>query len=196
MSSSDRALRRRSRFGGAHRRLFPALRSGLAGAAALLVAGCTAGPLYGTNGVGGTDIGGAAARLPYAGRIAITQANTRTDQLVRNELLFRLNRGQPVTDPLYELRLSVEGKARGVIIQSEGVSRSVIYIEKATYQLVRLSDKVVITAGERSATVPYDQTIQLYQSQRALKNAREEASKQLAGQVELAVAGALSRTGG
>ena len=197
MSSSDRAGRALfptpSQKGS--RRLAPALHAGLVGAS-LLIAGCTSGPLYGTHGVGGTDIGSAAARLPYAGRIAITEADTRTDQLVRNELLFRLNRGKPVADPLYELRLSVDGKARGTIIQSQGVSRSVIYIEKAKYALVRLSDKAVVTTGERSATVPYDQTVQLYASQRALKNAREEASKQLAGQVELAVASALSRSGG
>ncbi|MBP0616454.1 hypothetical protein [Jiella mangrovi] len=198
MSSSDRAGPGRivsapDRGWHRHPARAPAL---LAGVVAALLAGCTAGPLYGTNGVGGTDIGSAAARLPYAGRIAITEADTRTDQLVRNELLFRLNRGKPVADPLYELRLQVTGKARGSIIQSEGVSRSVIYIETAKYQLVRLSDNAVITSGERSATVPYDQTIQLYASQRALKNARSEASRQLAGQLELAIASALSRSGG
>lgn len=193
MSSSDRA-RRVPAVGspkGRWLRLAP-----VAALAAGLLSGCTAGPLYGTHGVGGTDVGGEAARLPYAGRIAITEADTRTDQLVRNELLFRLNRGRPVVDPVYELRLSVSGKARGTIVESEGVSRSVIYIERAKYQLVRLSDQQVVASGERSATVPYDQTIQLYQSQRSLKNAREEASKQLAGQLELAVASALSRSGG
>ena len=183
-------------FAGSQRRRSSALPLAAAATALLLLAGCTAGPLYGTHGVGGTDIGGAAARLPYAGRIAITEVDTRTDQLVRNELLFRLNRGTPVADPVYEIRLSVEGKARGVIVQSEGVSRSVIYIERAKYTLVRLSDRAVIASGERSATVPYDQTAQLYASQRALKNAREEASRQLAGQIELAVASALSKSGG
>ncbi|WAP70628.1 hypothetical protein [Jiella pelagia] len=193
MSSSDRSGPLAFRRGRSpSRRLRAAAMLGLAA----LVAGCTAGPLYGTHGVGGTDIGGAAARLPYAGRIAITEAETRTDQLVRNELLFRLNRGAPVTDPLYELRLSVSGKARGTIIESEGVSRSVIYIETAQYQLVRLSDRVVVASGERSVTVPYDQTVQLYASQRALKNARQEASKQLAARLELAIAASLSRTTG
>ncbi|MBO0903235.1 hypothetical protein [Jiella sonneratiae] len=193
MSLSDRAGRApRARLGA------PVPRRGHLAAAILvsILAGCTAGPLYGTNGVGGTDIGGEAARLPYAGRILITEADTRTDQLVRNELSFRLNRGRPVAAPLYELQLSVSGKARGTIVGSEGVSRSVIYVETATYKLVRLGDHAVVTSGERSATVPYDQTIQLYQSQRSLKNAREEASRQLAGQVELAVASALSRSGG
>ncbi len=190
MSSSDRSAplpvtRGRSAF-----RRSAAVVLGLA-----VMAGCTAGPLYGTNGVGGTDIGSAAARLPYAGRIAVTEAETRTDQLVRNELLFRLNRGAPVTDPLYELRLSVSGKARGTIIESEGVSRSVIYIETAQYQLVRLSDRVVVASGQRAVTVPYDQTVQLYASQRALKNARQEASKELAAELELAIASALSQSG-
>lgn len=193
MSSCDRA----SRSAGGRRRA-AALRAALPAAvlAAALLSGCTAGPLYGTHGVGGTDVGSAAARLPYAGRIAITEADTRTDQLVRNELLFRLNRGAPVTDPLYELRLTVTGKARGTVVQSDGVSRSVIYIETARYQLVRLSDRMIVAAGERSVTVPYDQSVQLYASQRALKNAREEASRQLAAQLELAIASDLSRTTG
>ncbi|MCE7030403.1 hypothetical protein [Jiella avicenniae] len=194
MSSSDRAGRAAPKAGRSVPAPLRAFAAAMLGAA--LLAGCTAGPLYGTYGVGGTDVGAGAMRLPYAGRIAITEADTRTDQLVRNELLFRLNRGAPVADPLYELRLAVDGKARGVVVQSNGVSRSVIYIETAKYQLVRLSDKVVVASGERSATVPYDQTVQLYASQRALKNAREEASKQLAAQLEIAIAASLSRTTG
>ncbi|NDW06222.1 hypothetical protein [Jiella pacifica] len=194
MSSSDRAGRAAPKGGlsaPSPRRTFVAALLGTA-----LLAGCTAGPLYGTHGVGGTDVGAGAMRLPYAGRIAITEADTRTDQLVRNELLFRLNRGTPVSDPLYELHLEVTGKARGVVVQSDGVSRSVIYVERAKYRLVRLSDRVVVATGERSATVPYDQTVQLYASQRALKNAREEASKQLAAQLEIAIASSLSRSAG
>ncbi|MBO0664263.1 hypothetical protein LQ948_16525 [Jiella sp. MQZ9-1] len=195
MSSSDRALRPALSQRRPARTLLLAAGALMAGAA-LLLAGCRAGPLYGTYGVATVDFGSTQSRLPYTGRIAITEADTRTDQLVRNELLFRLNRGTPVTNPLYEVKLAVTGKARGTIVQSEGVSRSVIYIETATYQVVRLADRVVVASGTRSVTVPYDQTIQLYQSQRALKNARKEASTELAGSLELAIATALSKSAG
>ncbi|SMC81608.1 hypothetical protein SAMN06297251_10930 [Fulvimarina manganoxydans] len=156
------------------------------------LAGCTAGPLYG----GVAPDGQSAETLrDLRGRIAVSEANTRTAQIVRNPLLLRLNAGAPVSDPVYEVRLTVNGAERGISIESTGVPVSAIYVLTVNYQLVRLSDNQVVDSGMRQVPVPFDRTAQLFQSQRALLNAREQAGKEAAAQLELAIATALQRAG-
>ncbi|MCQ0986988.1 hypothetical protein [Jiella marina] len=166
------------------------MRVGLALAAATVLAGCQAGPLYGTAGV--YTFSTEPQSYGYEGRIAIPEPNSRTEQLLRNELLFRLNRGTPVTQPIYELRLALDSQARGLIADTGDIPRSAIFVEKARFTLVRLSDNQVVLSGDRMATVPYDSTEQLYQNQRALLDARKQTSRLLASQIELAVNAALS----
>lgn len=163
---------------------------GLMIGATAILAGCQAGPLYGTAGV--VTFSSGEQTYAYQGQIAIPEPDTRTDQLLRNELLFRLNRGTPVTQPIYELRFALDSQARGLIADTGDLPRSVVFVEKAQFSLVRLSDKQVVLSGKRIATVPYDGTDQLYQNQRALLNAREQASRMLASQIELAINAALS----
>ncbi|MEX6506102.1 hypothetical protein [Jiella sp. M17.18] len=182
MSSSDRARSRTPRAA------FAAV------VAAAILPGCTAGPMYGDHGLTNPATTALAPGQTVAGlkgRIAINQANTRSDQIVRNALLFRLNGGAKVAEPLYQLNLSADGSEQGIAIEEGGVATSAIYTMRATYQLVRLSDHRTIATGTRIATIPFDRTNQLYASERALLNARQQAGEQLAAQVELAVVTAL-----
>ena len=159
---------------------------------AATMAGCTAGPLYG----GVAPDGQSAETLrDLRGRIAVSEANTRTVQVVRNPLLLRLNAGAPVSESAYEVRLAANGAERGISIESTGVPVSAIYVLTVNYQLVRLSDNQVVDSGMRQVPVPFDRTAQLFQSQRALLNAREQAGKEAAAQLELAIATALQRAG-
>ena len=157
--------------------------------AAVVLGGCTAGPLYGSSGqstLAMTAPNPGLAQL--AGRISVSDPNTRVDQIVRNPLIFRLNRGTPVANPLYEIRLTVIGGESGITVEPGGVAGSSIYRITAIYQLVRLSDGKTIGSGTRIATVPFDKTDQLYQQERALLNARKQAGDETAAQIELAIA--------
>ena len=186
MSSSDRVRPRR-------------LHSGLlvAVAAAAALAGCTAGPLYGDRGIAGTNAALSPAPSVQAlkGRIAISEAQTRTAQIVRNDLLFRLNRGTPVAQPLYRIQLVVSGGEQGISIEPGGVATSSIYTLNGRYRILRVSDNKLISQGHRVATVPFDRTSQLFQSERALLDARQQAGELLSGELELAIAAALNGAG-
>ncbi|MEF2546883.1 hypothetical protein VQ045_06910 [Aurantimonas sp. E1-2-R+4] len=162
--------------------------------AVLALPACTARPLYASaDNSGLLEPGGALAAL--RGRIAVSEANSRTDQIVRNALLSRLNQGTRVAQPLYEVRLTVTGGETGIAIESGGALSSALYRMTARYQLVRLSDNQVVDTASRTTTVPFDRTAQLYQTQRALINARQQAGEDVAAQLEIALVRALEKAG-
>ncbi|RFC62566.1 hypothetical protein DYI37_15045 [Fulvimarina endophytica] len=167
--------------------------AGLALALAALSA-CTAGPLYGGRSVGGAEVS-ASTLQPLRGRIAIVEANTRTDQIVRNELLSRLNAGARVRDPLYSVQLVTTGIERGITIEPGGIASSAIYDLSVAYTVTRLSDNQVIDTGRRQVITPFDRTAQLFQSQRALLDARRQSGRSIAAELEIAIATALVEEG-
>lgn len=169
---------------------FSSLRlSGLALVAAL--SACTVAPLHGPAAVDPAS-GQPLGLQSLAGRVAVVQADTRTDQIVRNRLLFRLNGGSSVREPLYELGLAVSASDQGVSIESgTGVPTASVYRIQATYTLYRMPDRAVLATGTRTVTAPYDRSDQLFAAQRALIDARENAGQTLADQIAVAVGPAL-----
>ncbi|MEF2071290.1 hypothetical protein [Consotaella aegiceratis] len=171
-----------------------------AGFAALVgLAGCTSGPLYGTSDNGVMAPGMA---VPLRGRIAVAPVDTRTSQIVRNRLIFLLNGGQAVVDPLYEARLSVKGAESGVSIEGgSGVPTAKIYNMTATYRLIRLSDGKQVARGIQSVMIPYDLPksggrSQRFAAERAAIDARQQAGEEAAAKVELALMAAIRREQG
>ena len=183
MSSFDRSLRRAS---------------AVLALAGLALAGCTSGPLYGTNGLSpDSTLASADTRARIRGLVAIPTPVDRTTQLVRNALLTRLNGGDAASGAPYELRLVATGTQRSAVIEPvSGLPTAAIYTMTVSYQLVRLSDNRVVDAGSRSSQAPYDQSAQLFAADRAATNARAEAAQDVARKVELAVAAALRRVVG
>ncbi|MEN3794434.1 hypothetical protein [Fulvimarina sp. MAC3] len=154
---------------------------------------CTARPLYGDLSPSGAISSPNFASL--RGRIAISEANTRTTQIVRNALLSRLNEGKPVSEPVYAVNLTASGVEQGITIEPGGVPTSSVYRLTVDYTLVRVSDNQTIDSGKREVITPFDRTGQLFQAQRALLNARTQAGKEAAAQLELAIAVALEKQG-
>ena len=170
-----------------------ALSTGLGRIAALalvvFLGACQAAPLYGTNQVDPSSGQATSALAALAGRIAVVESTTRTDQILRNALLFRLNGGEPVRDPLYQIALVVGGSDASVSIQGgSGVPTASVYRMTATYTVTRLVDGVVVATGSRFATAPYDRSEQLFAAQRALLDARQNAGETLADVITLAIA--------
>ena len=168
------------------------------GLAGMALQGCTARPLYASADAGaGSSAYAPTARLAsLRGRIGISDANSRTDQLVRNALLSRLNQGARVSQPLYEVRLVIAGDETGIAIEPNGQLSSSLYKLTATYTVVRLAGGQTITTGKRTETVPFDRTGQLFQAQRALINARQQAADSLAARLEVPISIALEKAGG
>lgn len=168
-------------------RLAPAA---LALLAVLGLSACTVSPLYGTSGVDALSTGAPGAALAAVrGRISVAAANDRTAQVFRNALLFRLNGGTPPAAPLYDIRYTVVAFEAVVSIQQgSGIPSASAYRMNVTYQVVRLSDAKEIGAGTRFGTAPFDRTAQLFASSRAILDAREQAGREAAERVSLAVA--------
>ena len=198
MSSSETTgtRDRRGRFGTSDRSRRSSLLAVCLGLAALALPGCTARPLYASADAGASAYAPTARLASLRGRIAISQANSRTDQLVRNALLSRLNHGTRVANPLYEVRLVISGDETGLAIEPNGQLSSSLYRLTATYTVVKLAGGATIATGTRTETVPFDRTSQLFQAQRALLNARQLAADSLAARLEVPIAIALEKTGG
>ncbi|MDY8109080.1 hypothetical protein U0C82_07970 [Fulvimarina sp. 2208YS6-2-32] len=154
---------------------------------------CTARPLYADPAA--SDEVSMERLASLRGRIAVTEPITRTDQIVRNGLLTRLNAGARVENPLYEVRLEVAGQERGISIEEGGIASASVYVLRTRYSLVRLSDNAVIDSGSREIITPFDRTQQLFLSQRALMAARKQAGAEAAAQLEIAIATALQGAG-
>jgi LPS-assembly lipoprotein len=172
-----------------------ALRSlAILGLAALLPA-CTVAPLYGTGDRQVLPSGATTTVLAdMRGKIAVSAANDRTTQVVRNALLFRLNGGTTPVAPVYEIRNTVSGGETVVSIQAgSGVPSASSYRMTVSYQVVRLADQKVIATGSRFAVAPFDRSSQLFASSRALIDAREQAGRSVAEKVELAVVAAIRK---
>ncbi len=177
-------------------------RAGLAagGLAALtLLAACTSGPAYApqTSAPQTPDVSGPPLLSELRGRVAVREANSRTEQIFRNALLFRLNGSEPVRDARYQVNYSITALDSVTSVESgSGIPSAASYRMQADYTIVRLSDNETIGAGSRFSTVPYDRNSQLYASQSAVEDARARAGKELAERVGMALLPVLKREPG
>jgi LPS-assembly lipoprotein len=182
MSSCDRRAARRS------------LALALAAVALASAAGCTVRPLYGSGG-GASAFGEPAPRLAeLRGRIDVAPVNTRTEQIVRNALLFGFNGGETPLAPFYRVSLSAIGLETVVSIQQgSGVPAASLYRLTVTYQVVRATDGKVVASGSRFANAPFDRSRQLFAATRAIRDAQERAGRDVAEQIRLVALGAIRK---
>ncbi|MFD2239191.1 hypothetical protein [Aureimonas populi] len=162
--------------------------------AVLALAGCTAAPLHGQGPVSPVTGQPLAGVETLSGRIAVSEAGSRTAQVVRNPLLFRLNGATPVREPLYEVVLDVSGFEQDVSVQGgSGVPTASLYRIQASYTVRRVSDGAVLGSGTRFSTAPYDRSEQLFAADRALIDARDKSAAELADRLAVAVLPILRR---
>ncbi|RIY02785.1 hypothetical protein D3218_05410 [Aureimonas flava] len=163
-------------------------------AAAVALSGCTAGPLYGTTSVDPATGARRSVLTELRGRIAMTPATTRTAQVFRNAMLYKLNGSTPVAGALYELRYTVSGTDQIAAVEAgTGTPSAALYRMTVDYQLLRTADMAPIAKGQRFAVVPYDRTGQLFAASRAVVDARNQAGEAVAERVLGAIAPVLQR---
>lgn len=161
-----------------------------------VVAGCTVRPLYGdvTSATGPQAF--ASARLES---IEIAPVDDRVGQEVRNHLIFLLGggKGQPAS-PAYKVQLSVRATdARASSINTSRVNldpTSGIVTVQGSYVLTDASNGERISAGRRSVQAPYDIPRQEFAALRAVRNAEDRASRELAEVLRLALAQELEQS--
>lgn len=162
----------------------PAIVRAMLGAFALLiVASCSVQPLYGTAG------GPTMNRLP----VEVSEVDGRAGFAVRDELVFLINggRSQPVAAP-FRLDLTVRSRTRTsntAPIADGQINRTFAgQVELlGTYRLVNVATGEIITADTRRAFAQFDRSTQLYALRSAERDAEEDAGRELARIIALAV---------
>lgn len=185
------------------------LRPAIAGsllAALLACAGCTVQPLYGTT-VASTN-----GARPMAAVLASVQVNEPqaiqesaiVAQELRNHLIFLLGRGggQPA-NPRYTLDLivtAVDASAasvqRAIDRDDIGQPTASVTTVRATYTLKDSETEEVISTGTRLATASYDLSLQEFAALRASRDAQNRAAREVAEQLQAAIAQAIARPTG
>lgn len=144
-----------------------------------LLAGCQAQPLYGSMS-GSTQ------------SIAVSEADSRVEQVVRNELV--LGFGGEQQNGAYKLNLNVSSSLSGLLpggLDNEfSAARTTV---TATYVLKSASTGETIKSGSRFVDAQLDLPSQNFAQERAKLEAENRAARQVAALVRADVAAALAR---
>ncbi|MCC0037198.1 MAG: hypothetical protein H6887_18285 [Hoeflea sp.] len=144
-----------------------------------LLAGCQAQPLYGSMG-GNTQ------------SISVSEADSRVEQVVRNELV--LGFGGEQQNGAYQLNLNVSSSLSGLLpggLDNEfSAARTTV---TATYVLKSASTGETIKSGSRFVDAQLDLPSQNFAQERAKLEAENRAARQVAALVRADVAAALAR---
>lgn len=144
-----------------------------------LLAGCQAQPLYGS-------MSGASQS------ITVSEADSRVEQVVRNELV--LGFGGEQQNGAYQLNLSVSSGLSGLLpggLDNEfSAARTTV---TATYVLKSASTGETVKSGSRFADAQLDLPSQNFAQERAKLEAEDRAARQVAELVRADIAAALAR---
>jgi LPS-assembly lipoprotein len=154
------------------------------------VASCADGsgfrPLYGptASGVGVQAQMAAMDIAPIPGRVG---------QRIRNELVFQATGGGNPEPPKYKLEITVRESIGSTLVKSTGEALSQVYNLDATYRLIRISDKKVLSQGTSFARAEFERFQQIYSNVRARDDAEARSARQIADDLKTRLAVVLSR---
>ena len=147
----------------------------------VFLAGCQVKPLY-------SSISGEKIAV-----IDISLADTRIEQVTRNELVF-LNGGAQAGTPEYRLDLNVIRSAAGVL--DAGTDNNFTagrMTVTGSFKLTRLSDGELIRSAKRQVTSQYDLPDQEFAKIRALQDAENRAGRELANVIYADISAAIRK---
>lgn len=153
-------------------------------AAALSLSACQVRPLYGN--MAGQDRS-----------IAISEPNSRVEQVVRNELVFAFGggSGEP-SNPAYRMDLDVAVRNQGVLsagANDEFTAARVVVIGK--YVVTDAASGQTLFSGERQAVAAVDNPDQEYADVRAIRDAENRAARETAAFLNADIAGKFAAKG-
>jgi LPS-assembly lipoprotein len=176
----------------------PRARLTFAGLAALAVlsAGCTVQPLYGTGPVSAAGAPASSMAVELAS-IEVAPVDNRVGLEMRNHLIFLLTGGGGRTEnPRYRLEVGARARSTAAArivgrVDDEPTSRVVTVT--ATYRLVEARTGRLVGTGTRSAMAAYDLSRQQFSALRAGRDAEDRGAREVAELIRMAVAADLSR---
>jgi LPS-assembly lipoprotein len=185
MSSADTKSGHGSR---KHSRLIAALCL----AAAAVVAGCADGgsgfhPLYATAANGGS---GASEKLAA---LDIAPIPGRVGQRIRNELIYESTGGGAPLPPEYRLEIAIRESIASTLVKVDGNATGQVYNLDASYRLIRLSDKSVVSQGNSYARAGFERVTSIFANVRARNDAENRAAKTIGEELRTRILASLSR---
>jgi LPS-assembly lipoprotein len=149
---------------------------------ALPLAACGFEPLYGNRQQSGD------ATFNDFHQIKVATIPERSGQMLRNELLDRLNyRGEP-SQPRYELKVSLREERREVLVRADEVATAVDLTINAKYELVDRANGAVLSTATPRAIMRYNVLASPYATLSSAEDARRRAAKQLAEDIRARLA--------
>jgi len=138
-------------------------------------------PLY------ATDSSGQSTAFDMA-QVNIALINDRVGQVTRNALIETLTPRGQVSNPLYDLKVTLSESTSGQGFTKDNEATISDYLVSATYELTRKSDSKVLRKGTVRARTSFNIVDSDYASIEAEDAARNDATKQLAQQLANQVA--------
>lgn len=154
-------------------------------AAALAIAGCQVRPLYLDQATGGPLSPVADLRS-----IVIDPPRNRTEQVLRNELLFLFRGdGGEADTPAYGLRTLVAANTDPVAVErEEDLPAAILVTLNSTFILTDLRSDETLLTGSSIATASYDFSSQRFANVRAEQEALDRAARQMAENIASRIA--------
>lgn len=154
-------------------------------ALAILAAGCQVRPLYLDD-----VAGGPLSPSPDLAAIVIEEPRTRTEQVLRNELLFRFRGdGGGPTEERYALRILLDVSRDPIAVElEEDLPTAVIVTVSGTFILSEIGTDDTLLTGSSGATATYDFSSQRFANVRARKDAEERAAREMAENIAVRIA--------
>lgn len=149
-----------------------------------LLASCQVRPLYDDS----------AATRENLGAIAYSDADSRVELEVRNQLIFMTGggAGEPAS-PQYRVQLSVSSSTGEVLVSQSSVASAGRAVVSGAYTLQRVSDGTILKAGRRQAVSLVDFPAQQFAKLRAIRDAENRAARELAELIRADLAMVLGR---
>jgi len=158
----------------------------LAGVAlAGVLAGCQVRPLYST----------AAGTEGKLASVSISEATSRVEQQVRNDLIFFFGGGAgEAQNAVYHLEMDVNVRTVGVLNDAaRDTARAGRVTVSADYNLTKADTGETLASGKRSAVAMVDFPTQEFAKLRAIRDAENRGARELAELIRADVASALAR---
>lgn len=176
MSSSDSGSRKHSRFGAIGVLV-----------AALALGACSVQTLYGP-----TSFTEGSAVQSTLTRISVSEVSDRVGQQVRNRVIFQMAGGKAITNPLYNMTLTVTSREVGLGITVTEASPVYSIIVQATFTVTKVGTGEVLVTGTAGANASYNYVNQIYANTRAKLDAEDRAAEQVGNQIATRVAAAIA----
>lgn len=157
------------------------------GVVALGLSACNPRPVYSTG--GGLLSSPAQSLAP----VSVSPIASRVGIVLRNELVFALNGGQPPANPVYHLTVTISTVEQSLNIENQGSSGSSVLEANATYKLTKVEDGSVVTSGRSIGQSTFTYDTQQFAKQRAKRAAEDNATKVVADDIQARVSAEISR---